>query len=298
MKKYQLIVVGGGLSGVAAAVSAAREGLKVLLIDKNGALGGTCTNSLVIPFMRYFIIKDGKRHIINDGIFLEILNSLDEMGVLLDNKLTFNEEYLKNILDRLCKSSGVDVLFHSTLISSKREGDRIARITLAGVSGLKEYGADCFIDCTGDGNLAAFSGCKFALGREEDNRCQPMTLCFRMGNIDMEKYRENREKIDIIYNEFQKQGKIRNVRENVLIFKTVHNGVLHFNTTRIINKNPIDEWELSAAEMEAREQVLEMFYFLKNNIEGFENATLLSMAHQIGVRRFQRCKNRKPLQPL
>lgn len=111
-----------------------------------------------------------------------------------------------------------------------------------------------------------------------------MTLCFRLANVDMDKFRRNREKINPLYQQLQAEGKIRNPRENVLIFFHPVKNMLHFNTTRVVKLNPTDPFHLTRAEMEAREQMFEMFAFLKENIEGFENADIAFSAPQIGVR--------------
>ena len=113
--KYDMIAVGGGLTGAAAAVSAARQGMKTLLIEKSGFLGGAACNCLVNPFMVYTGEIDGKTELISDGIFREILDRLQTLGGLHRNKVTFNEELLKVVLDNMCMETGVDVLFHSYL---------------------------------------------------------------------------------------------------------------------------------------------------------------------------------------
>ena len=95
----------------------------------------------------------------------------------------------------------------------------------------------------------------FLLGREGDHFCQPMTLCFRLGNIDMDLYEKEKCDITPLYKEKQKNGEIKNPRENVLIFYTTENGVLHFNSTRIVKLNPTDVFDMTKAELEAREQV-------------------------------------------
>lgn len=128
------------------------------------------------------------------------------------------------------------------------------------------------------------AGCSYKLGREKDELCQPMTLCFRMAGVDREKYVENRSKINPLYQEFKEKGLIKNPREDVLIFRNLNDGVLHFNSTRIVKKNPTDPFEITQAEIEAREQVFELHQFLKENIEGFENSRVLSTALQIGIR--------------
>lgn len=286
--KAEIIVVGGGFTGVAAAAAAAREGRDVWLIEKSGFLGGAATNCLVNPFMNYMFKdpKSGEAKPVNSGIFKEILGNLEAMGGLHKNRKTFNEEYLKIVLDRLCKRYGVKVLLHTMVTDVYKEGDKITGIEVYSTGQKMSFFADCFIDCSGDGNLASLAGCDFILGRETDNLCQPMTLCLRIANIkaDKETVSKLRPKMNELFNKLQAEGKIKNPRENILFFEHMSEGVIHFNTTRIIKKNPISPFDLSQAEAEAREQGLELLNFLKENIPGFEDATLIMTAAEIGVR--------------
>ena len=150
-------------------------------------------------------------------------------------------------------------------------------------NGLNSYTAKCYIDATGDGMLSYISGVPMRLGRPEDHLCQPMTLCFRIGNIDIPTFNKSRSDMQALYKQMRAQGKIKNPREDVLIFSTLVDNVLHFNTTRIIMKNPVDPDDLSEAEMDAREQMFEMYYFLRDNVPGFEHSQLLTSS-EIGVR--------------
>lgn len=281
---YDIIIVGGGLSGFAAAVAAAREGAKALIVERFGFLGGAIGTSLINPFMPYVTKVNGERIFINGGIFKTLIEQLDEMGSLHENRDTFNEETLKLLLDRMAKAHGVDVLFHSYLIDAVTDGSMVKRITVANKSGKMEFSAKFFIDATGDADLSVLAGCNYQLGREPDHLCQPMTLCFRLGNVDLDAYRAVKPQINQLYQQFQKEGKIKNPREDVLIFSNMCDGVLHFNSTRIIKRNPVDAWDVSAAEMEAREQIFELYNFMKQNIRGFENSVLLMSAPQIGAR--------------
>lgn len=287
-QKYDVVVVGGGFSGAAAAVAAARENASVLLVEQYGFLGGAAGNSQVNPFMPYrrFCEETGGQEEVNRGLFLEILRRLDEIGGLHENHKTFNEEMLKIVLDRLMVEYGVDVLFHTRLTGVKTEQGRIVEITVVNKSGMQSFAADYFIDATGDADLAALAGCPYHLGREEDQLCQPMTLCFRVGNVDLQKFNieANRDEVSALYRKLQKEGKIKNPREDVLMFDHVCNGVIHFNSTRIVKRNPVDAADVSIAEMQAREQMLELYTFMKENVPGFENSTLLMSAPQIGVR--------------
>ena len=226
-KKYDTVVIGGGFSGVAAALAAARGGLSVLLIEKGNCMGGSAVSSLVNPFMPFWTsMKDGaageqKRKYLSAGIFREILNNLSESGALGKNETTFDEEVLKLILNRMTIQAGIDLLFHSYLIGAGVNNESIQTVTAANKSGCMELSADYFIDATGDADLAALCGVPFRVGRESDGLCQPMTLCFRLANVDMDAYRQSRHTITPLYKEMQKQGRIKNIREDVLIFDTL-----------------------------------------------------------------------------
>lgn len=285
---YDLIIAGGGISGAAAAIAAARAGLRVLLIEKANCLGGAAAHNLVNPFMPYWTMTtDGgreKKQYLSGGIFREILTELSSFGALDSDECMFHEEYLKLILNRMAQNAGVVPLFHSCVTEVERGSETLRSITVANKSGKTVFCAKYFIDATGDADLAVLSGCAYRLGREPDNLCQPMTLCFRVANVDMEKYTQSRHTINPLYSAFQKQGQIKNLREDVLIFDHPVRGVLHFNTTRIVRKNPVDAFDLTEAEIEAREQVFEIFHFLTENIDGFQDSQLLMTAAQIGVR--------------
>ncbi len=287
-RKFDLIVVGGGLCGVAAAIAAARENVKVLLVEKSGFLGGAACNNLVNPFMVYWRIVDGERDVLNKGIFEEILNELKKLGGIKGGVL-FHEEYLKIVLDRLVVQNGVSVLFHTSLIGAEYDGKKIKKITVFNKSGQTDLEANYFIDATGDGDLTAYAGLPYELG-DEEGRCQPMTLCFNVGNVPYGKmsYFEVRKVVNGLYKEMQSQGKIKNPRENVLIFRSFLPNTLHFNSTRIINRNPVDGEDLTVAEMEAREQVFELFHFLKDNFELFKDSYLINSGAEIGVRESRR----------
>lgn len=299
MKNYELIVVGGGLTGVAAAIAAACEKLSVLLIEQSGALGGAANISLVNPFMNFSVNavdSEGKtyRKSVNDGIFKEICDELCALsGMSRELPHIFDEEKLKLVLDRMCRDAGVQVLFHSVLCGADCENGTIQHIDVATKAGKMSFSAKYFIDCTGDADLAVMCGFPYHLGREEDNLCQPMTLCFRVVNIDnAEKFLDDwynpetgkRMKVLELYHKAQQEGKIKNTRENILIFPSVANNVIHFNSTRIVKLNPTDPFEVSKAEALAREQAHELFNFMQSVCPEFKDAKLLQTASHIGVR--------------
>ncbi|MBQ2705049.1 MAG: FAD-dependent oxidoreductase [Clostridia bacterium] len=286
MKKYDLIVVGGGFAGVTAALEAARHGVDVLLVEKYNCLGGATANCLISPFMPYWSNDpetDEKMYLTGD-MFMNIVEEMIKIGGMNDKGLYFDEEILKLVLNRMCAEYGVELLYNTVVTDAKVENGKIISLKALGKSQTLELIADNYIDATGDGELAYLAGCEYMLGREKDNLCQPMTLCFRMSGVDKEKYLKNHAKMSEVYREFKAKGLIKNPREDILTFGNFNDGVIHFNTTRIVKMNPTDPFQVTKAEIEAREQVFEMLDFLKNNIEGFENARIQSTALQIGIR--------------
>lgn len=285
-KSYDIIVLGGGFAGSAAAIAAARQGAKVLLLDALGFLGGAASNCLIHPFMvnaTSITDENGEkhRHELSRGIFLEIA---DELHRHADGRRFYDEE-LKVILDRKLLESGAEVLFHATLCGIKKTDKHIDSVSVVTKAGILTFGAKVFIDCTGDADLTVMAGVPTRLGREGDELCQPMTLCFRVVNVDKKKFFENRELWQSLYKSWQSEGKISNPRENILVFDHPTANMLHFNTTRIVKHNPVDPFEVTKAEIEARRQVVELMNFFKeNNIPGMENAELAYTAPSIGVR--------------
>lgn len=282
MKKYDLIVVGGGFSGTAAAIAAARGGARVLLVDKSNCLGGAASNCLVNPFTRFSTTIDGEKVFLVAGIFKEIRSRLEARGAMM--KALFLEEELKVILNDMVREAGVDLLFHAYLTRVEKEKGFLKKATFASVGGEISLEADYFIDATGDAQLSYLAGVPTVLGRKEDNLCQPMTLCFRVGNADVEAFFQNKDQLNAIYKEAQKNGEIKNPRENILAFRSLQPGVIHFNTTRIVKLDPSSAFDLTKAELQAREQVFEIFEFMKKHGKGLENSFLMMTAPEIGVR--------------
>lgn len=290
--KFDTAVIGGGFSGFAAAISAAREGLKVILIEKGNCMGGAASNCLVQPFMPYVADINGEAVLLSRGIFEEITDNFKKMysdidGVEITEKslFLFNEEYMKVIFNQMAEEAGVTLLYHSYIIGAEMENSRVKSVKCSSTSGCFDIEADYFIDATGDANLAYICGYPFRLGRDSDNLCQPMTLCFRIANVDNDICKNiPHDQINELYKRLQKDGKITNPRENVLIFPTLTDGVLHFNTTRIVKLNPTEPFDLTKAEIIARKQVMEIYLMLKRNIPGFENCKLIMTAPEIGIR--------------
>lgn len=285
MKKFDVLVAGGGFAGTAAAISAARGGKKVMLFDKFNAPGGAAAVNLVTPFMPYWTINKerNKREYLTGGIFSEIVGKLRELGAMEgDDK--FSDEHLKLALNRMIKEAGVTVLYHAYLKDVEKEGKSIKSVTVSALGQEIKIAADTFIDATGDGVLSYLAGCSFMLGRKGDNLCQPMTLCFRVANVDVGRFYAEMPEMQKLYKEKQSSGEIRNPRENILTFVVPAKGIIHFNTTRVVKLNPTDPFDVTEAEFAAREQVFELFDLLKASFSSMKEADLIMTAAGIGVR--------------
>ena len=292
--KYDLIVVGGGFAGSFAAIEAARHGADVLLIEKYNCLGGAAAFALVSPFMGYRTgMPDGTLKNLAGDLFFDIVREAQAVSAppappVAESVTLFDEESMKLVLARRALKYGVTLLFNTTVTGVKREDGVIRSVSAVCKACEMEFFADSFIDATGDAELSALAGCECEVGRTEDGLCQPMTLCFRVGGIDKERFEKKKHKVNEIYNSWKEQGKIKNPRENVLCFQNYNDGVVHFNTTRVIRKSPTNPFEITEAEIEAREQVYEMMNFLRTAVDGCERARLLSTALQIGIRESRR----------
>lgn len=310
---YDVLIVGGGISGSVAAISAARLGMKVLLAERYGFLGGTLTANGTGPMMTFHA---GDRQVIK-GITGEIIERLLKKGKspghIFDTTCytytvtPFDAEGLKTELENMLKEAGGDILYHSFVCDVNMESNKITHVTLAGKNGITKINAKVFIDATGDADLSRFAGLNTRLGRPEDGKCQPVTLNMKLYNVDTEKIKKyimenpsdfprmdvsktySAERLSVggynnTFADAKKRGEITFEREFLLFFETNNPGEVIVNTTRISNINPLIPAELTRAEIEGRRQCEEIFSFLKNRISGFENAKIACTGPFLGVR--------------
>lgn len=217
--QHDVIVIGGGTAGVAAAVAAGRNGVGTLLIERYGFLGGSMTASLVNPFMEFHA---GGEQIVC-GIFQEMIDRLKDLYGYDERTQAFDVEAMKLVADQMVKEAGVKLLLHTCVIDALVEGNAIRGIDVHNKSGRQVILGKVIVDATGDGDVAAMAGAPYEKGRKEDGLTQPMTLNFRMGGVDVERMPTG-EEINRCYKGAKARGDVTIPREDVLWFPTMRRG--------------------------------------------------------------------------
>lgn len=316
-----VVVVGGGPSGVCAAIAAAREGAKTLLIEQGSCCGGMATRGLVGPFMTCYD-KNGENQIIK-GLFEEIVNRLVEKNGAIhpsevrkktaytswieighDHVTPFCPETLKIVLDEMLEEEKIEVLYHTTFLSVIMEADRITGLHVSSKSGVEEVRGKIFVDCTGDGDVAYAAGVEFEKGNEELGITQPATMFFRICNVDDARIEKDIQ--DNIDNFYRKDGvnyrsfhwRVSQAREDgnwplkrvsIGLFKSV-NGEWCVNTSRIMGIDATNNQSLTYGEIEGRKQAKIIMDFLRKYVPGCENAKLMATASTLGIRESRHMK--------
>jgi hypothetical protein len=313
----EVLVVGGGPAGLGAAIGAAEAGTEVILAEKYGFLGGNATAALVTYFMSFYIqhperksnipVYSGHTQTQSEpiiaGAVKKYLDRLFELGGAVPPSeatgfiVHFDPEIFKFAAEKMLDQSGVKFLFHS--FASGIIGDKeIEGVIFETKSGPLVIKAKTVIDCTGDGDIAAFAGAPYELGRESDGLVQPMTLMFRIAQFNrplFETYcQENPGQwngVHGLWELIQKAtaaGKLNLPREDILFFATPHEKEVNIDSTRITGVLGVDVWDLTLAEYEGRRQVQEIAQFLKEYVPGFEDSYVIQSGVNVGVRETRR----------
>jgi len=312
---YDVIVAGGGVSGTAAAISAARSGAKTLILEQAGYLGGTLTSCGVGPIMTFF---SGEKQVIK-GIMQEIVDRLMERGYscghvkdttrYVSYVTPFDAEGLKLVLDDMVWEAGCTVLFHTFAGSVEITDDRIAGLTVCNKDGINTVKANIYIDATGDGDIMAWAGEETVKGRRSDGAAQPLTMKMKFCNVetgklkdyikshleDFPRLKNNLDLLDTseplalagfdrVFQKAKQKGELSIPREDVLMFETSRAGEYIVNTTRILGCDATDATSLSMAEREGRRQCEELARFFKLYVPGFETALLEYTGPSVGIR--------------
>ena len=289
---YEVIIAGGGPSGCAAAAAAARKGAKTLLIEATYTLGGMGTSGLVTCFAPF---GDGEKQIYC-GIAKEVSRKSNRAAWRTEEDalgwVTSSPEDLKRIYDALVTESGADILFGSQICDATAADGRVTHITVANKSGLTQYTANLFVDCTGDGDLAAWAGASFALGAQ-DGTLQPATLCFVLTNINQQAY----DKLTMnggcpespIHKILALGDKYPLITDEHLCVDELWPGTVSFNAGHLWESDGTDIMQVSRSVVRGRELARQFRDALAEvEPEAFADAYLLATAPVLGVRESRR----------
>ena len=307
----EVLVVGGGPAGIAAATAAARNGAETVLVERYGFLGGAATAALVGPFMTNYDAQ-GQRPVVG-GLFRELVDRMIALGGAVDpadaragtayasfielghdHVTPFDAEALKFAAMEMVIEAGVKHRLHTCFVDALIADDEVEGIVVADKGGLSVLEAALTIDATGDGDVAARAGADFTKGRESDGRMMPATLFFRLGNVDdaalSEWMREHslihpgERLFECIVREARQRGEFDIPREHVNVYLEPRTGDYRVNTTRLHDIDGTDPADLSRAEAEGRRQVMKLMRFFREECPGFRDAVLLETGAQVGIR--------------
>lgn len=274
--EYDVVVAGAGPAGFAAAVCAARQGAKTLLVEQAGQPGGVATTGLMSHWT-------GNT---KGGFYEEVLDrSRDSNG----GRTTINPELLKGAIFDMLEDAGAELLFYAFCADAIMDGDRITGVVTESKSGPQAHLAKVVIDATGDGDIAARAGAEFTKGREGDGKMQPMTLMFKVGGVDAERaiFPPSFEtRIQVPAGEIQSLAlqHLPYPAGHVLLYRTSLPGVVTCNMTNVIDVDGTRAEDLTYAEKTCRKQMPLIVDFLRKYAPGYEKCYLLSSASIIGVR--------------
>ncbi len=292
---WDVIVVGGGPAGIAAAIASAREGAKTLLIESTGMLGGMSTAGNMNAWCPF----TDREKVIYKGIAEKVLNeSKKGMPGAPDDWLPINTEQLKRVYDDMVAQAGVHILFFSMMAGVEMASNgAVDHILVANKDGLSRYKARVYVDCTGDGDLAAWAGADYFLG-DKNGKVQSSTLCFTVAGIDHEEYGKrggngwlhNSSRNSPIH-KILATGKYRLITDGHINPKEIHPGIVVFNAGHINDIESTDPTDLTQGMIRGRRLVEELHRALRVECpEVFGDSFLVSTGSLLGIRESRRIK--------
>jgi hypothetical protein len=298
--EYEVVVLGGGPAGIAAAVAAARAGRRTLLIERYGFLGGMGTAAGVTNFCGLHANVHGEMHRVVQGIASDLLARIDRLGGLNAPHLilgkilaqAYDTAAYKIAADDLLAHHKVDILFHAlgagVVMHDERSVDALMVETKAGRQAVR---AGIFVDCSGDGDLAAWAGAPFEVGDNAGSMLYP-SMMFRLNGIDPDKAGDAWRTIPALMEKAAAAGTHKFPRKGAIVRPQKSGVEWRVNFTQLARTdgcaiNGLDPDDLTRGEIDGRRQAIEAFEFLRT-VPGFEKSYIVDLPPQLGIRETRR----------
>src|ERR671919_309983 len=299
---YDVVVVGSGSAGSTAAISAARNGARTLLLEKLPFLGGVST-AVLDTFYGLYTPGSRARKVVG-GLADEVVAGLRRLGPVLERPntygagtgVTYLAEHLKVVWETLATEAGVKVLLHAFVQDVETSDGRITRLVVASKAGLRTVDATVVVDASGDADVCHHAGLSYELAGDFEP-AQTLTTTFRMVNVDHTRRASlSKDDFHALMAEAAESGEYNLPRREGSDHITPVDGMIATIMTRIEHVrreadfvvNATDPDVLTAAEIEGRRQAIEYVRFLIDRVPGYEAASLVSLGTQIGMRETRR----------
>jgi len=283
------LVCGGGPAGIGAALAAARAGASVQLIEMAGCLGGVWTVGLLTK------ILDAEN---KSGIMAEMLQEFSKRGSAIAKRwkgTVYDPEIAKLVLEEMCVEAGVKIQLHTRLVGAVTDRDRIVAVLTESKSGREAWWAERFIDCSGDGDLAAHAGCRFDVGVGEDCTCQPMSMLALLTGVDpaaIQPYiRESGSQAKRALLKLMEDNGV-NPSYRAPTLRHLHSGIYSIMTNHEYGVSAFDAGAITEATIRARKEVHEIVEGMRKLGGPWKELSVVATAEQIGVREGRRIKGR------
>lgn len=289
--RSQVLVVGAGPAGIGAALAAARAGASVQLLEAAGCLGGVWTAGMLTK-----IIDGGRK----TGIMQEILQAMVAQGSEVAKKTKgeiYDPELMKVVLEELCVTAGVKIQLHTQLVGAIVDSrKRLIAVLTESKSGRQAWTADRFIDCSGDGDLAAQAGCRFDVGVNANCECQPMSLMALLTGLDAEAIPQY---IREVAGEAAKRNLQALMRDagiplsySAPTLRLLHSGIYSLMTNHEYGVPAYDAGKITEATLRARREIHTIVADLRKLGGPWRNVAVVATAEQIGIREGRRIRGR------